>query len=183
MRTTMKTFQSMEPEDLGPLPRPGRWDIPLTEQQQELFCGFGGLECITCESCVEENIFGRCGISNGASSGANEKLVYRRRYFDESLNQWVRNVCQTRLVDAEATVAGQPMDFKAILRSVVIMTETNYQNNIDKTVETPGYRTVFDWNQNTDCQRCFGAAGSECAEGWVPKRLVPMTHGLIRHEL
>ena len=156
---------SLDAEDVGPLPRPGRWDVPLNDVQQQLFCGFRGVECIECESCVEDTIFGSCGKSNGVSNGANEKLVYRRRYFDESLNQWVRNVCQTRLVDADATVAGASTQFTAVLRSAVVMTETNYQNNIDMVVNTPGYRTVFDMNENTECPRCFGAAGSACATG------------------
>ena len=165
---------TLDAEDVGPLPRPGRWDIPLNDVQQQLFCGFGGVECIQCETCVEENLFGSCAKSNGVPNGANEKLVYRRRYFDESMNQWVRNVCQTRLVDAEATVAGASTQFNAVLRSVVMMTETNYQNNVNNVVDTPGYRTEFDLNENTECPRCFGGLGNDCATGGlVPTESCP----------
>ena len=42
----------VDPEDTGPLPRPGDWHRPLSPQEITLFCGQMGENCVACHHCA-----------------------------------------------------------------------------------------------------------------------------------
>ena len=98
---------SLDPEDIGVLPRPGRWDIPLDPVEQELYCGFGGINCISCVACLDDENQVDCRFTNGQVPPGASTFVYRKKYFDEALDMYVYNVCQTRDTTATFKVIGE----------------------------------------------------------------------------
>ena len=83
--------QNIDPEDIGPLPRPGRWDQPIKEAEVALWCGSFGAECVSCYSCTAKygDNFDVCRNKGDF----NPLLTYRRRFYDERRGVWVNNVC------------------------------------------------------------------------------------------
>lgn len=82
----------VDPEDLGPLPRPGDWHRPLAPNEIALFCGKMGEDCKACYSCgvvVDNDPYGACQ-TNSADLQVD---VYRNRYFDRRANKWLNNLC------------------------------------------------------------------------------------------
>merc|ERR1719431_2097692 len=70
-------------EQLDPLPTPDRWHMPLNENEQEIYCGFGGENCITCDMCAEvKNSIesNKCAASWGLQG--EKAQTYRRRFYD-----------------------------------------------------------------------------------------------------
>ena len=98
--------EPIDPEDVGPLPRPGRWDRPLTEIQTKLYCGGLNENCIQCYDCISDlgDVLGLC--RNTAEF--NPIRSFRRRFFDERAGEWVNNVCatQTAFVNYGVNLAG-----------------------------------------------------------------------------
>ena len=52
----------VDPADLGQIPIVGKWDRPLTSVEQTMYCGFGGVACLSCESC---QYWSGSGLSGG----------------------------------------------------------------------------------------------------------------------
>ena len=56
---------NLDPEDIGVLPIPGQWDVPLTQVQQDLYCGFGGVNCVSCLACIDNESETNCRYTHG----------------------------------------------------------------------------------------------------------------------
>ena len=172
---------NIDPEDIGILPRVGNWDRPLTDLEQSMYCGVGGLDCIECEVCqfaeISDNL--KCLESGGQPNDQNKREVYRRRYYDESRKEWIFNACQTQIVNGIAdTAVASGEDFYALLRHVAQLSENEYSVEINKVTNTNKI-TEYELSTNDECPRCYGSAGGDCGSG-IDASTEPCSTGVCR---
>ena len=83
----------IDPEDMSPLPRPGRWDQPLNAVEASIFCGRMFENCIRCHICESwpADPYDQC-VTN-PENNPDGTHWFRKTYFDLRVDDWVENVC------------------------------------------------------------------------------------------
>ena len=164
----------VDPEDMGPLPRPGQWDQPIDQIQVPLICGPLNQSCKMCHYCYSElgNVFDIC--RNNAEF--TEQVYYRNRYFDDRSGEWLNNVCGITTV----TIESEYTDYlTGVARGAIQLTDDQLANGIMEVEYDEddvmcighlcnGEGTTFE-SETTQCYYCESSDSEDaCSTGIFP---------------
>ena len=114
----------VDPDDMGPLPRPGDWDQPINPIEVPLFCGPLQSECTRCLTC-DSKLGDEFDICRNKAEFV-ESHWYRNRYYDDREGQWVNNVCAIQTMELRNTQLNEYPT--GVFRGVIQVTDAELAN-------------------------------------------------------
>ena len=115
----------VDPEDASPLPRPGQWDQPLTAVEATIFCGRMLENCIRCHVCNASPASPYAPCVTYPDANPEGAQWYRKRYFDERINDWVNNMCavEVRHVTTDESALAEIDGTVSVVRYAIQVTD------------------------------------------------------------